>query len=204
MSIVPSHWFRRSLWIALALFVTVTMAGCGRSHEFHGTPYDPVIAAADFKGINSDGTPFMLSDLRGKAVLLFFGYTSCPDICPTTLAKMKSVYDELGNQADGVEVLFVSLDPERDSPEQIRAYMKVFNPDFRGVHVAAEDLAQVKTDYGVYAEKQLIDPDVSAIGYTIDHTGWVYVIDQQGDLREVFALDAAPSDIADDLAWLVR
>jgi protein SCO1/2 len=103
-----------------------------------------------------------------------------------------------------VEVLFASLDPERDTPEQIGAYMKVFNSDFRGVHIAAEDMAQVKADYGVYAEKQIVDPEVSAVGYTIDHTGWIYVIDPEGDLREVFALDATPSDIADDVAWLAR
>ena len=188
--------------VAVLVVALVALAACGRQHAFQGTLYDPVIPAPEFEAVAPDGQPFTISDLRGKVVLLFFGYTACPDICPMTLSEMIQVYHELGDRAQDVAVLFVSLDPERDTPEQIGAYVTAFHPDFQGVHVPAERLDEVKQAYGVFSEKRVMDPNESATGYLIDHTGWLYVIDPQGNLREVFSLDATPEQIAADAAYL--
>lgn len=195
---LPRRW--AGLALVAALFV---LAACGQD-ALQGTRYDPVIAAPEFEGEGSNGQPFQVSDLRGKVVLLFFGYTFCPDICPTTLARMVQVYKQLGDQAQDVAVVLASLDPERDTPERLAEYVTAFHPGFIGVHIPAERLEEVKKDYGVFAEKRVVDASESAAGYLIDHTGWVYVIDPKGSLREVFALDATPNQIAADAAALAN
>lgn len=189
--------------LLLAAFVFV-LAACGRQHAFQGTLYDPVIPAPALEGIGSDGQPFEIGDLRGKVVLLFFGYTFCPDICPMTLSEMIQVYEKLGDKAQDVVVLFASLDPERDTPERLGDYVQAFHPDFLGVHIPADRLEDVKKAYGVFSEKRVVDPNESAAGYLIDHTGWVYVIDPEGNMREVFSLDATPEQIAGDAAFLAN
>jgi protein SCO1/2 len=194
----------RRWWAGLALVAALcVLAACGQE-KLQGTRYDPVIAAPEFEGEGSNGQPFRISDLRGKVVLLFFGYTYCPDICPTTLAKMAQVYGELGDQAQDVAVVLASLDPERDAPEHLAAYVTAFHPDFLGVRIPVDRLEEVKNAYGVFSEKRVLDANESAAGYLIDHTGWVYVIDPEGNLREVFASDATPAQIAADAATLAN
>lgn len=116
-------------------------------------------------------------------VLLFFGYTFCSDVCPLTLAEMKAVVAELGEDAKNVAVVFVSTDPERDTPERLAPYMQAFDPSFYGVNVPLEALDAVKKDYGVYAEKRFLENSQSTTDYLIDHTGWTYLIDGVGNLR---------------------
>lgn len=198
------HTDLRRWWAGLVLIAALlTPAACGQE-ALQGTRYDPVIAAPEFEGEGSSGQPFRVSDLRGKVVLLFFGYTYCPDICPTTLGKMAQVYGELGDQAQDVAVVLASLDPERDTADRLAAYVTAFHPDFLGVRIPADRLEEVKRGYGVFAEKRVLDAGESAAGYLIDHTGWVYVIDPKGNLREVFAPDATPAQIAADAATLAN
>jgi len=170
------------LWLVA---VIVLLGGCGRAQAFHGTAYDPPRAAPEISGTNWNGEPFHLRDLQGKVVLLFFGYTYCPDICPLTLAELARLHSGLGEQADGLTVLFVSTDPARDTPERLAQYMPNFNPSFYGVFVPAEALTTVKQGYGVYSEtNQKVTPPAG--GYYVDHNSYIYVIDQAGQLRVAF------------------
>jgi protein SCO1/2 len=193
----------RASLAALLLIMVLLLAGCNRPHDFNGTAYDPVIPAPELRGTNADGTPFDLADLRGQVVMLFFGYTSCPDICPLALSDMKQVEAQLGDKAANTAVVFVSLDPERDTPERLRAYMEAFDPTFIGVSVPQEQLEQITKDFGAYSAKVVVDPNASAAGYLIEHTGWTYVIDKQGNLRVLFATDTPIADRVEDVGYLV-
>src|SRR5690349_405860 len=124
------------LWAALVMSLLLT--GCGQPHQFAGTAFeDPPVAFA-FEGTNYDGTPFRMSEQAGKVVVLFFGYTSCPDICPLTLAEFKQLNDLLGEQAENVAFVFVTVDPERDTQERMASYVSAFNPAFYGVRLEGE------------------------------------------------------------------
>jgi protein SCO1/2 len=195
--------FSRGILVIGALLAVVLLAACSRPYQFTGTPFDPVIAAPEIPGAQSDGTAFDMDELTGKVVLLFFGYTFCPDICPLTLAEMKSVIEQLGDKADNVAVVFVTLDPERDTPDRLSAYLQSFDPAFIGVQTTQAALESIKKDYGVFSEKRVLDASQSAADYLIDHTGWTYLIDHQGDLRAIFSMDATPEQIAADVSYLV-
>ncbi len=195
----------RSVFVRTALvagLLLLLLAGCNKPHEFKGTVYNPVIPAPALRGIDADGKPFDLKNLRGQVVMLFFGYTSCPDICPLALADMKQVEQQLGAKADETAVVFVSLDPERDTPERLRTYLNAFDSSFIGVSVPEDALEQLTADFGAYSNKVVIDPGQSAAGYLIEHTGWTYVIDKQGDLRVLFATDTPIADRVDDVGFL--
>jgi protein SCO1 len=130
--------------------------------------------------LNSLDGPVSLQDLRGKVVLLYFGYTLCPDICPTNLAGMARALDILGEDAP-VQGLFISVDPERDTLAHLQDYVKFFHPKLRGLSGDPETLAQIAGLYGAAYQKVEVD---SALGYMIDHAAYTYLIDQDGHLRE--------------------
>lgn len=197
---MPASLQRSRGTLLILLLVALLLAGCG-SHTFAGTLYDPIIPAPEIGGTNWDGTPFSLGDLRGRVILIFFGYTSCPDVCPTALAEMKSITSRLEDRSGEVAVVFVSVDPERDTPERIGVYINAFSPDFYGVYLPTQALPAVKQAYGVFAEKRVVEG--SAAGYLIDHTGWTYVVDKQGNLREVFAPDVAVDARLEDVEALL-
>jgi len=163
-----------------------------------------VIAAPSISGVNLDNAPFKLNELSDRVKVVFFGYTFCPDICPLTLANMKGVYETLSEQDRAKTAFtFITFDPERDTPERLAAYVGAFNKDFYGVHLQDDELTRVKKDYGVYAEKRILDASQSASDYLIDHTAFVYIIDKENNLREIFPHDAPKADIAADIAYLV-
>jgi protein SCO1/2 len=140
--------------------------------------------AADFVLKTADGSEFRLSSYRGKVILLDFGYTFCPDICPTTLAELAQVRAQLGEAAKQVQVVFITVDPERDSPERLRSYTQAFDPSFIGLTGSPEQLAAVRQAYDVFAEKQVV-PGTSAV-YLIAHSAYVYLIDPEGQLQQLF------------------
>lgn len=203
----PTGWTRRRLPVALLLIALVT-AACGPRHEFVGLLFDDPQPAAEITGVNYDGTPFALSDLQGQVTLLFFGYTSCPDICPFTLVELADAYKQLAAESpklvEDLNVVFVSVDPERDTPERLAQYIPNFHPDFYGVHVEPEELARVKAAYGIYAEKREVDPNASAGGYFIDHTASISLIDRSGKVAALFQHDTPASDLAADLKVLLK
>jgi len=133
-------------------------------------------------------------------VLLFFGYTRCPDVCPTTLYDYKQIMQRLGGRSDLVRFVFVTVDAERDSLEHLGAYTEAFDPRIIALGGSPEALAAVYADYGVFIQKNDLG---SAAGYLIDHTARVYVVDAAGDLRLTFPFGMEAEDMADDVSYLV-
>lgn len=189
----------RHVFVVL-LSVVVAVTGCS-SYTFHGTQFNPPPAAADLALTNQDGQPVRLSDYRGKLVLLFFGYTHCPDVCPATFAKWKQVRHLLKDDAGQVRFVFISVDPERDTPERLKQHLALFDPTFIGLTGAPGDIEVATRAYGVYFKKVEAG---SASGYLVDHTARTYVIDREGRLVLTFPFEAEPQDIAADLKYLLE
>jgi protein SCO1/2 len=196
-------WGARLLGVILAAALFVS--GCGADpYTFHGTAYNPIIPAPRLQGVQAGGETFDLQALPEKVKLVFFGYTFCPDICPFTLANIKSVYEQLPPyQQQEVAAVFVSVDPQRDTPELLGEYVDAFNPAFYGVHVPAEELETIKQGYGVFAQKSTVAAAESAAGYLVDHTAVVYLVDKDDNLRAIYPSDAPPADIAADVRHLL-
>jgi protein SCO1/2 len=198
---------RRGILALTALLALVVVVSpylpplLSRPYAFHGSQFNPPPLAADFTLTDQEGRLVQLSDYRGKLVLLFFGYTHCPDVCPTTLAKLNYVLRELGDAAREVQVAFVSIDPERDTPEVIKRYLGHFNPSFVGLTGRPEEIKAVAQAYGVYVEKEEVG---SAAGYLITHSARTYVIDREGKLVLTFAYETEPQDMVSDLKRLLR
>lgn len=189
----------RLLLIATALFA---LTGC--TYTFHGSTYDPPQAAAELSGINWDGAPFNLADLRGKAALVFFGYTNCPDVCPTTLAEMRVLHEKAGALADKIAIVFVSVDPERDTVERLAEYIPAFSDRFYGVRVAPVPLAEVMQNWQIVAEKRYYEGQESATKYSVDHTARVFLVGPQGNLRASYAYGTTTADILPDVRYVLR
>jgi len=199
---------KRTLFVGLAPFLVIGVVAVGvflfsAPAKFRGTTYgEPYPVAQEIKLTRGNGSSFRLSETRGKVVLLFFGYTSCPDVCPTTLAELKLALEKLGEEkAKQAQVLFVTVDPERDTPERVQEYVDHFNTDFIGLSGTESDLANVWNNYGVFRETV---EGTSAVGYLVNHTARVTLIDQQGNLRISFAFDTPVADIVHDLKLLLR
>lgn len=158
-------------------------------------------AGANFTLTNQDGRPFQLSGLRGRAVLLFFGYTSCPDACPTTLSKLSKVYKLLGPHRDRVVTLFISVDPGRDTPRVLKDYLKYFRVNAVGLTGTKEEIDRVVNLYGARYE---IEKSDSATGYHINHSTDLYLIDQKGEPRQRFKYEGGTKEIADALRRLIH
>jgi protein SCO1/2 len=120
-----------------------------------------------------------LADFRGKVVTVFFGFTHCPDVCPTTLGEMAVVMKELGNDAGRLQVLFVTVDPGRDTAEVLKRYVPAFHPSFLGLTGSAEDLARTAKEFKIFYQKQPLPNG----GYSMDHSAGTYILDAQGRLR---------------------
>ncbi len=169
--------------------------------NFHGTVIRAPEPANNFTLTGADGQPVSLKDFRGKVVLLYFGYSYCPDVCPATLAELKQAIEEIGNKADDVQVIMVSVDPERDTPEKIQEYVNYFHESFIGLTGTEEEILGITTQYGVFYEKH---EGSANSGYLIDHTATVTVIDREGHLRLLYSFNTPSEDIAEDLRYLVR
>jgi protein SCO1/2 len=170
--------------------------------RFHGSVIGtPAPQAMDFSLQQPDGTPFHLAEQRGKVVLIYLGYTNCPDFCPATMGKYSQIREELGPDADQVAFVFITVDPERDSPEAIAAYMDRFDPSFIGLTGSPEELQKVWNGYGVGTPyRQEVE---SALGYVIAHSTRIWVIDQEGDLRITFPFEMSAADMTHDVQLLL-
>lgn len=147
-----------------------------------------------FELTDQNGRPITDQDLRGKPFLIFFGFTNCPDVCPTTLFEVSEVMRALGSDADRTRALFVTVDPERDTPEKLKDYLSSFDPHLIGVGGEPDAIARMLKSYRVYAKKVPTDS-----GYTMDHTALVYLMDKQGKFVSPFSLKRRPEDAAADL-----
>ena len=174
-------------------------AGCDRQPKFKstditGADYGKTLALTDH-----NGKPRRLEDFRGKAVVLFFGFTHCPDICPTTLADTAQALKSLGADADKVQVLMVTVDPEQDTPEVLGKYVTAFDPRFLGLYGNLEATQRAAKEFKIYFEKRK-----TGDGYSVDHSGQSYVIDPQGRLRLLVRPERIPSDLAADLKTILH
>jgi protein SCO1/2 len=190
--------------VVLSIIVTILVMIAGvyflRPHTFHGTVIQSPEPSYDFTLTSVDGD-VSLSDFRGKIVLIYFGYTFCPDICPGTLGNVAQALRNMGTQADDVQLIMVSLDPERDTPEKLAEYMGHFHPSFIGVTGSKEKLDEVAALYGIFYQKA---EGSDATGYLIDHTATLMVLDREGYLKLVFPFGVTAQEIADDLKYMIR
>ncbi len=170
-------------------------------YQFHGTLIQSPDPAYDFTLASSQGGTVRLSDLRGKLVLLYFGYTFCPDVCPNTLAQVKQAQKALGRKAQDTQVVMVSVDPLRDTPEVLARYLRNFDPTWIGASGSEQEIAQAAALYGVFFEKH---PGTPQTGYLVDHTATLMVIDRDGRLKLVFPYGTPGPDMAADLKVLLR
>lgn len=171
-----------------------------RPYTFHGTVIQSIEPSPDLTLQSADG-PMSLSDFHGKVVVLYFGYTFCPDVCPTTLADLAKAMKILGKKADDVQVVMVSVDPLRDTPELLQKYVTSFDPRFVGVTGTEDQVAEAAALYGVYFLKHEGTP---ATGYLIDHTASTMVLNRDGHLKLVLPFGTSPEDIAADLAQMLK
>jgi protein SCO1 len=194
---------RELLGIALA---ALAAAGCDKLLPGSATPFNGVDITGsdlgpDFRLTDHNGTPRSLADFRGKVVALFFGYTHCPDVCPTTLSDMARALQILGPDAPRVQVLFVTLDPKRDTPELLREYVPAFNPTFLGLRGDAAATAKVTKDFKIYAAER---PGKTPESYTVDHSAQSLVFDAKGRLRLMLAYGTPGEKIASDFRILLN
>ena len=190
---------KKFLLVLLACF----LVACGHS-QAPAKLYGADIGGADFVGdfdmLDHHGAKRQMSDYQGKVVVLFFGYTHCPDVCPTAMADMAKMMKLLGSDANQVQVLFVTLDPERDSQQVLAKYVPSFDERFVGLYGNAQQTAEVAKRYKVFFEKK----DVAGkSGYTIDHSAGAFVFDKAGKVRIYFRNGQKPNEMASDLKQLL-
>ncbi|HJS28709.1 MAG TPA: SCO family protein [Anaerolineales bacterium] len=194
-------------------FVAALVTYFPRADQFNGTVFDPPARATDFNLRTADGSSFQISDQIGKVVLIFFGYTNCPDVCPVTLNDFRSIEEILGEEADGVELVMVTVDPARDTPEVIDEYVRRFSPKIIGLSGTEEELLEIWKGYFVY--RAIEGPDSATAvagagdlavpaGYLVDHTVRVYIVDKAGNLRLSYPFAAGAELIASDVRQLLR
>lgn len=185
---------------ALALMASGCDKLANKAPSFHATDITGVDYGKGFALTDHTGKPRTLADFKGKLVVMFFGYTQCPDVCPTTMADMATVMKELGPAANDVQVLFVTVDPERDTQELLSHYVPAFDPSFIGLRGDAAATAKVAKEFKIfYAKSAGADP----ASYTVDHTAGTYVLDRQGHLRLFIRHAQSPALIAHDLRQLL-
>jgi len=172
-----------------------------RGHVVHGFAMQPPKPAADFTLTAHTGERVSLHDFRGKLVLLYFGYTFCPSVCPTTLANVAQVLHQLGAKANQVQLLMISVDPERDTPDRLAAYVPHFHPSFIGLTGSTADIAAVAPRFGIYYEKE---EGTAVTDGMVSHSATLMVIDPQGVMRSIIPFGTAVQDMAADVAFLLR
>ena len=187
--------------LALAALLIVALAACdGGPPKFKSTDITGVDYGRSLELTDHNGKPRRLEDFRGKAVVVFFGFTRCPDVCPTTLADAAQAMKQLGPDADRVQVLLVTVDPERDTQQVLADYVTAFDARFLGMVGDLEATRRAAKEFKVYFEKR---PGKTPDGYSIDHSAQSYVIDPQGRLRLFVRHDRIAEDLAHDLRVLL-
>lgn len=182
----------------LAVCAAATVAAAGP--PFKAGVFDPPRQAPDFSLQGSDGQPLQLSRYQGKVVLLAFGYSSCTAVCPITLNTFAVARRKLGDKGTGVQVVYVTVDPERDVPARLKKFLGSFDPSFVGGTGTEKQLAQVRKDYGVSAQK-IVYPNNS---YSYDHSSFTYLIDRSGRIRALMPYGHSPDDFVNDLNILLK
>ena len=195
---------KKLLPVLAAAILALSLSACdklpGKQASFQNTDVTGLDYAKGFSLTDHTGKPRTLADYKGKVVLVFFGYTQCPDVCPTTMAEMASVMQKLGPQADQVQVLFVTLDPERDTQQLLASYVPAFDKRFVGLYGTPEQTAKVARDFKVFYSKV---PGKEPGSYTIDHTAGTYAYDREGRLRLFIRHESGADAIVHDIRQLL-
>jgi protein SCO1/2 len=182
--------------LCLLLFASVLEA----AGTLKAGTFDPPRLAPDFVLQGSDGRELRMSTYRGKVVLLSFGFTSCADVCPTTLGTLAQTRRNLGANAANVQVVYITVDPDHDVADRMKAYLHGFDPSFIGGTGTAQQLAAVRKDYGISAEKKVFDNG----GYAYVHSSFTYLIDRAGRIRALMPYGHSPDDYVHDLTILLK
>jgi protein SCO1/2 len=191
-----------SLRILLALAAAALLGGCGQEPpKFKSTDVTGMDFSGDFRLADHNGKERSLADFRGKVVVMFFGYTHCPDVCPTTMAELAGAMQTLGKDAERVQVLFVTVDPERDTADLLAKYVPSFHPSFLGLRGDPEATAKTAKDFKIMYQKQ---PGATPATYTVDHSAGTFVFDPQGRLRLYVSYGKGAEVFAHDIALLLR
>jgi protein SCO1/2 len=192
-------WFP-ALRLLAVLALAAGLAACGQKQSFRATDITGADFGKSFTLIDHNGATRTLGDFKGKVVVMFFGFTHCPDVCPTTLQAMKEAMKQLGADADRVQVLLVTVDPERDTPEVLKQYVTAFDPRFLGLTGDSESVARTTKEFKVIAQKNAgSDPN----NYTIDHSAGTYLFDTQGRLRLFMGYGQGPDVLVHDVRALL-
>jgi protein SCO1/2 len=178
-------------WLALVLPLLVAAAWMVKSRTAPKLPVEPI--GGDFSLTDHNGAPFALSSLRGKGVLIFFGYSYCPDVCPTTLSKLTSVAKRLGDDKTKVKTLYITVDPDRDTPDVLKLDLKSFDLDALGLTGTRIEIDKVVKQYG--ASYTIVPLPQSAAKYSVSHSTTLYALDRKGRVRILFDYDATVDEI---------
>jgi len=188
----------------VAMVVSALLAGCGgdaqQATKFTLTDVTGAGFGKELNLTDHNGKPRTLADFRGKVVTVFFGFTHCPDACPTTLAEMAQVMKDLGPDAERLQVLFVTVDPERDTPQVLKQYVPSFHPSFLGLYGDLESTARTAKEFKVFYQKQ----PVKNGAYSVDHSAGTFILDREGKLRLFAQYGQGPSALVHDIRILLR
>jgi len=190
---------KRFLVTLLSLLLLGSVAVATEDEALVAGVFSPPRAAPEFSLRGSDGKELNLGRFRGKVVILEFGFTSCPDVCPTTLVALAEAHKKLGPEADQLQVVYVTVDPERDDVARLREYLAAFDPTFVGGTGTAEELAAVRRSYGVAANKT-----TTGDGYTFAHSSYTCLIDRTGSLRALMPYGHSSDDYVHDVRILLK
>jgi protein SCO1/2 len=199
---------KKLAWIALImglLGLALLTGGCqtlAPAYEYSGTVYDPPQPVPDFELADTQGQPFHLSELDGDITLVYFGYTFCPDVCPLTMVDVKNALSGLDTGRERVHVLFVSVDPERDTPEVLSRYLAAFDPGFIGLTDDFEKTQEMMKPFGAFAEHEEVSG--SAAEYLVSHTARLYVVGPQREILLTYPFEFETEGLRRDLDHLIQ
>jgi protein SCO1/2 len=185
----------------LAVILAALLLGCDRGPSFRSTDITGADFGKDLQLVDHNGQPRSLGDFRGKVIVVFFGFTHCPDVCPTTLAELARALEKLGADGDRVQVLMVTVDPERDTPQVLKQYVTALDPRFLGLTGDADAIARTAREFKVFYQKS---PGATPEAYSVDHSSGSYVFDPQGRLRLLVSYGQGADVFAHDIAQLLN
>jgi protein SCO1/2 len=195
---------KNGILLAAMLAFLLFVSGCqlfSAPYEYKGAVLDPPLAVPDFELTDTAGQPFHLSEVEADLTLIYFGYTYCPDVCPLTLADVKQALAGVENR-DEVQLVFISVDPDRDTPEVLERYLAAFDPQFIGLTDDFEKVQEMMKPYGAYAEKEEVTD--SAAGYLVSHTARLYLVDADRNILLTYPFGFEPEDLKSDLNHLLQ
>jgi len=192
-------------FVSLLIGMILVVTGCqalGAGYEFKGNVFDPPVSLPDFELMDTSGQPFHLSDLEGDLTLIYFGYTFCPDVCPLTMVDVRDALASLETGQERVHVVFISVDPERDTPDVLARYLAAFDSEYIGLTDDYEKIQEVMKPFGVFAQKEEVTD--SAAGYLVSHTSRVYLVGPERELLLTYPFGFEAEDLRSDLAHLLQ